>query len=247
MILLVVVAVVLIGRVAVQRDWPGTATVRSWWLTNRATLVAWVRAAPAAFIYLAILTVTTWMLLGASPGVARAVLEEQSTNLHHLTHDPVRVLIRSAFWLNSYELLFWAFLFLIVLAPTEHWLSTSRWLVVFASGHVGATVLTATGIWLAIRGGITSHRLENVVDVGASYGFASIAAVFTFRLARPWRVAWAAALVAAVALGIAIDGTFSAYGHAAALLIGFALYPLTRAPAVRARAALPLLRAQPRL
>ncbi len=186
------------------------------------------------------------MLLGANPSVARALLEEQSTNLHHLTHDPVRVLIRSAFWLNSYELLFWVILFVVVLAPAEHWLGTPRWLVVFASGHVGATVLTATGIWLALRAGVTSHRLEDVVDVGASYGFVAIAAVFTFRLAPRWRVLWAAVLVAAVAGGIAIDGTFTAYGHAAALLIGFALCPLTRTPGVRARADLPLLMAPPR-
>jgi hypothetical protein len=57
-------------------------------------------------------------------------------NVHHLTHDPVRVLIRSAFWLSGYELLFWAALFLVVLAPAERWLGTSRWLLAFASGHI---------------------------------------------------------------------------------------------------------------
>lgn len=200
-----------------------------------------MQAAPATFIYLAILSVTTWVLVGTDSKLARALLQDQSTNLHHLTQDPVRVLTRSAFWLNSYALLFWAVLFLLVLAPAEHWLGTARWLVVFVSGHVGATLLTAAGIWLAIHSGLASHRLENAVDVGVSYGFAAVAAVFTFRLERWWNVLWAGALIATAALGVVVDGSFTAYGHAAAILIGFALYPITRAPAVRARAALPLL------
>ena len=241
MIILAVVAVVLLARIGFARDWPGTARAHRWWSTHRQTLVGWVTAAPATFIYLAILAVTTWVLAGTDSTIARALLRDQSTNLHHLTQDPVRVLVRSAFWLNSYALLFWAVLFLLVLAPAEHWLGTARWVVVFVSGHVGATLLTAAGIWLAVRSGLASHRLEDVVDVGVSYGFAAVAAVFTFRLARPWRFLWAGGLITAAALGLLLDGDYTSYGHAAAVLIGFALYPITRAPAVRTRATLPLL------
>lgn len=240
MIALVAVLVILIGRLAFSHDWPGTARLAQWWRAYRPTLVAFIRAAPATFIYLAMLSVTTWVLVGASPTVVSALLEEQSTNLHHLRQDPLRVLIRSAFWLSGYELLFWAALFLIVLAPAERWLGTVRWLITFTAGHVGATLLTASGIWLAIKTGVAPERLQNTVDVGVSYGFAAIAALFTYRLPRPWRIAWAAGLVAYAAGGIIIDRDFTAYGHAAALVIGFALYPLTRAPAVQARATQPL-------
>ena len=245
MIALVAILVILIGRVAFSHDWPGTAQLAQWWRTYRPTLVAFVRAAPATFIYLAMLSVTTWVLVGASPTVVSALLEEQSTNLHHLRQDPLRVLIRSAFWLSGYELLFWAALFLIVLAPAERWLGTVRWLITFAAGHVGATLLTASGIWLAIKSGAAPERLQNSVDVGVSYGFAAIAALFTYRLPRPWRIAWAAGLIAYATGGIIIDRDFTAYGHAAALVIGFALYPLTRAPEVKARATQPLLRMAP--
>lgn len=231
MIALAVVATVLIGRVAFRHGWPGTARLGAGWRSHRAAVFAFVRASPATFVYLAILTVTTWVLVGASPKVVGALLEDQSTNLHHLTHDPVRVLIRSAFWLSNYELLFWATLFLVVLAPAERWLGTSRWLVAFISGHVGATLLTSAGIWLAIRNGFAPARLANVVDVGVSYGFGAVAALFTYRLPRRWRVVWAAGLASYALGGILIDGSFTAYGHAVALLIGFALYPLTRAPA----------------
>ncbi len=241
MIALAVVVVVIIGRLAVRRGWRGTKRARSWWEANRAAILAWVRGAPATFIYLAILSVTTWVLVGTNPQVAHALLEDQSTNLHHLSHDPVHVLVRSAFWLSSYELLLWVVLFLVVLAPAEHWLGTSRWLVVFVSGHIGATILTAAGIWLAIRSGVASHRLEDVVDVGVSYGFASLAAIFAFRLEGRWRLIWIATLVAVVVVGIAFDASFTAYGHTVAVVIGFSLYPLTRAPSVRARARLPIL------
>jgi hypothetical protein len=241
-IILAVVAVVLLARIGLARGWPGTERAQRWWSTHRGTVVGWVTAAPATFIYLAILSVTTWVLAGTDSTIAHALLRDQSTNLHHLTQDPVRVLVRSAFWLSSYALLFWAVLFLLVLAPAEHWLGTARWLVVFVSGHVGATLLTAAGIWLAVRSGLAPHRLEDVVDVGVSYGFAAVAAVFTFRLKRPWSVVWAAGLVTAAVLGMFLDGDYTSYGHTAAILIGFALYPITRAPAVRARATLPLLK-----
>jgi hypothetical protein len=52
---------------------------------------------------------------------------------------------------------------------------------------------------------------------------------------------WAAGLIAYATGGILIDRDFTAYGHAAALIIGFALYPLTRGPGVRTRATEPLI------
>lgn len=236
MIAIVVVAAFALGRFATRRGWPGTARVASQWQARRPAVKSFVLAAPATFIYLAILTVTTWVLVGASPGVVTALLENQSTNLHHLTRDPVRVLFRSAFWLSGYELLFGAALFLVILAPAERWLGTKRWLLVFVSGHIGATLLTSLGIWLAIRAGAAPHSLENVVDVGVSYGFAALAAVATFRLMPPRRLLWAGALITYAVGGILLDRDFTAWGHAAALVIGFGFYPVTRSPNVRARA-----------
>ena len=241
MILLVGILAVLLGRIAFRHEWPGTAPVRSWWREHRHQLIAFVRGSPATFIYLAILTVTTWVLVGSSPKVADALLVDQSTNLHHLTHDPVHVLVRSAFWLSDYDVLLWAVLFLIVLAPAERWLGTARWIGVFVAGHVGATLLTAGGIWLAIRTGAVSHNLENVVDVGVSYGFGAVAALFTYRLPGRWRWVWAGALISFAIGAVVIDGSFTSYGHATAFAIGFALYPITRAPAVRARARGPIV------
>jgi uncharacterized membrane protein len=240
MVLLILIALILLARYGLRHGWPGAPTLSAWWGNHRTQVHDFLRRSPATFSYLAILTVTTWVLVGSSRGVVDAMLHEQSTNLSHLGKDPVRVLVRSAFWLSNYELLFWAVLFVVVLAPAERWLGTGRWLVAFAVGHVGATLLTATGVWLAIREGIASHRLEDAVDVGVSYGFAAVAALFTYRLPGRWRWIWATALAGYVALGMLLDGSFTSFGHATAVLIGFALYPLTRARAVRDRLVEPL-------
>ncbi len=202
-----------------------------------------MRASPATFVYLAVLAVTTWVLVGASPEVVDALLRDQSTNLSHLGRDPVRVLVRSAFWLSNYELLLWAALFLVVLAPAERWLGTSRWLLTFVSGHVGATLLTSVGIWFAIRNGVAPARLANSVDVGVSYGFGAVAALFSYRLPRRWKAGWAGGLIVFALGGILLDGSFTAYGHAVAIIIGFALYPLTRSAGPRIRAGQPLFAA----
>jgi hypothetical protein len=237
-----IVVVVVLGRFALRHGWPGTRRARGWLQSHRGQLETFVRRSPATFLYLAILTVTTWVLIGSSSGIANALLADQSTNLHHLTHDPVHVLIRSAFWLDDYrELMLWIVLFVVVLAPAERWLGTGRWFVTFVLGHVGATVLTAAGIWITIRTGATSQRLENVVDVGVSYGFCAVAALFTFRLRRPWRGIWAGGLLMYAVIGIGLDASFTSVGHATALAIGFALYPFSRAPAVKARTDEPLL------
>lgn len=241
MVLLVLVALILVVRYGLRHGWPGSVTVNGWWSHHREQVHAFVRRSPATFGYLAILTVTTWVLVGASPGVVEAMLREQSTNLSHLGRDPIRVLVRSAFWLSNYELLFWAILYVAVLAPAERWLGTCRWLIAFTAGHVGATLLTATGVWLAIRSGIASHHLEDAVDVGVSYGFAAVAALFTYRLSGRWRWIWAAGLLCYVSAGMLLGGSFTSFGHATAVLIGFALYPLTRAAAVQGRRGEPIV------
>ena len=204
--------------------------------------MAYVRGSPATFLYLFVLSITTWVLLGLTGDIVESILREHSTNLDQLRTNPVRVLIRSAFWVDGYLLLVWLVLFAMVLAPVERWLGTVRWLVVFVAGHVGATLATAAGLWLAIRWGVAPTRLSGVVDVGVSYGFAALAAVFTYRLPRPGRWYWAGGLLA-LAVGAAVVGrTFTDFGHLAAVLIGFSMYPITRSAGVEQRSHGPIWR-----
>ena len=191
-----------------------------------------VRSAPATFALIAIVSVTSYLLDQAAPAEARRILLARSTNVHQLMSFNLDVLVRSAFWLeDASELLPWAALFLLVLAPAERWLGTWRWLVVFAAGHVGASALIGGAIWVAITAGLASPHLARGIDVGVSYGFFAVAAVASTHVPARWRPA-CLVLLASIPLYGVIDGlTFTDAGHLVALAIGFALYPLARSRA----------------
>jgi len=239
-VLIVAVVLLVLAHVAKVRGWPGARIVEAQWARARPFVSAYVRGSPATFLYLLVLSVTTWVLLGLTDQTVDSVLSEHSTNLEQLRQNPVRVLIRSAFWADGYLLLAWLVLFALILAPAERWLGTARWLIVFVAGHVGATLATAAGLWVLIRWGMASPSLEGVVDVGVSYGFAAVAAVFSYRLASPGRWLWAGGLLA-VAVGAAVVGrTFTDFGHLAAVMIGFSMYPITRSAGVVPRRSGPI-------
>ncbi len=229
MILVVVSAVGLVYGAALRREWRPAVAVHRRWERSKPGIWRYLRFSPATFIYLSIVVITTWVLLGLDSSLADAVLRAHSSNLSHLRTDPLRVLIRSAFWVDSYALLPWVIVLAVVLAPAERWLGTRRWLLVFITGHVGATLLTALGLWLATGAGVVSGSPESSIDVGVSYGFAAVAAVFTYRLPGRLRTIWAMTLAAIVVGGVLIGHTFTDFGHLVAVTIGFAMWPLTRA------------------
>ena len=128
--------------------WPSLDSTRVRWRRFEPRARAYVRSAPGTYVYLFVLLITTWVLQTSSATIARQLLLERSTNLHQLAHDPVRVLFASAFWVSSaWELLAWVALFTLVVAPVEHWIGTARTAAAFFAGHLGATLLTAAGLW----------------------------------------------------------------------------------------------------
>lgn len=188
-----------------------------------------VRQSPATFLLLAVISVTSLVLDVSADHAARTVLHHFSSNLAHLEQGRFGTLIASAFWLeDSTELVPWTLLFFLVVAPAESWLGTGRWLLVFLIGHVGATLATVGGLWMAIDLGIASQRLAHSVDVGVSYGFFAVAAVLTYRLPRRWRPWYVMLLLIYPAWSTGANLTFTDFGHLVALAIGFALYPLAR-------------------
>ncbi len=235
--MIVAVAVVVVALFALARRHSFTPVMRlvARWERVRPSVVNYVRASPGTFVYLAILSITTMVMVTSSDQVVSLLLEEHSTNLHELFSNPGRVLILSPFWAPNYEFLVWAILFALVLAPAERWLGTTRWVVVFFIGHVVATLGVAWGLWLAIRHGYASRHLENAIDVGVSYGFAAVAAVFSFRLPRRWRGWWIAALVGITGVAFLVGRSFTDAGHLLAVVIGLGCYPITRAAGPRAR------------
>jgi hypothetical protein len=192
---------------------------------------------PATVVWLAVLVATT-VYLARHPQHAAAILRANSTNLHQLARLPVQVLLTSPLWLSSHtELVVWSVLFPVVLAPLERWLGTLRWLFTAATGHVGASLVTAA---VSVFGSVAEYgRLANLIDVGASYGVCALAAVTCLAVPRQW---W---LVGRLPrhVGVALLGTLTvvllfvavthpddltAWGHLAAVGFGISCWPVCR-------------------
>jgi rhomboid family protein len=188
----------------------------------------WVRAAPGTHVWLAILAVTSVIAAVSSPSVHSYLLHAVSTNLVGLRHHPVRVLVASALWIQAPSaFVFYAALFELVHATAERWLGTWRWLLVAAVAHVGATLVSQKAVRLGIREQRLPHSLAHTVDIGVSYGLAGVVGVLTYRVPRPWRWWYLAAVLAFFGYQVSHDGTFTDLGHLVAVLIGLGGYVLT--------------------
>jgi hypothetical protein len=190
-----------------------------------------VQGTPATLAYLVALAATSAVISFAGTHTADRLLLEVSTNLHQLARDPVRVLVGSAFWVGDWSsFVVWAALLVAVLGPVERRLGWRRTTVVFALGHVGATLLVAAGLWVALRLDAVDPGVAGARDVGASYGFLAVAAFATLLLpARP-RFLLPAALAGYVTIAAVYSHTFTDFGHLLAAAIGFASYPLVVRP-----------------
>lgn len=224
-----IVAAIGVDRLLLSERWPAVDPVRQRWRVWRPRTIGYVRSAPGTYLYLAVLFVTSWILQTSSSRVADALLQERSTNLHHLARDPLRVLFSSAFWVGSLrDWLVWVALFSIFVAPVERWIGTTRTALVFFIGHVGATLVTAAGLWVALRSDLVESSVVNARDVGASYGFAAVAAVLAYRFSGRQRLIYVVAVVSVAGISLALNHNFTYWGHLIAVVIGFACYPLVR-------------------
>jgi hypothetical protein len=223
----VICVATLLVKIERSKRWPRLDPWRRRWrpLERRAT--AWVRSAPFTYVFLFVLLITTWVYQTSRPSIARSLLIERSTNLHQLGRDPLRVLVASAFWLSSSaELLAWLVLFTLVLAPVERWIGSARTAFVFAFGHAGATLLTAAGLWLALRYEVVGAYITHAIDVGVSYGFFAVAAVLAFRLSGRRRALYLALLIGYLGVAAAVFQGFTDFGHLAAFALGLLAAPL---------------------
>ena len=226
-LLIVICAVALLIHIERSPRWPRLDPWRKRWRPWDQRIVGYIRSAPFTYVFLFVLLITTWVYQTSRPSIARSLLLERSTNLEQLGHDPIRVLVASAFWLSSsWELFVWLVLFSLVLAPVERWIGTARTTLVFAGGHAGATLLTAAGLWLAIRYEVVGKYVEHAIDVGVSYGFFAVAAVLVFRLSGRRRALYLAVLIGYLTVTAAVIHDFTDFGHLGAFAIGLSLAPL---------------------
>jgi hypothetical protein len=179
---------------------------------------------PFTFWYLVLLFCTTLILRHADPHTRRQLLHWSSTDVRHLTTHPARVLVASTLWLPSLHWLREAVLFSLVLAPVERRIGSWETIGVFLSGHILATLATEVPVAWMIGHGYLPHRMAHVVDVGVSYGFATMTGVLVCLLGGALR---ALALVLAewyVWYPLLTHPDMTSAGHLISLHIGLAWY-----------------------
>lgn len=212
---------------------------------------------PFTFWYLVILAFTTLVLDLATPSLAHRLLALSSTNAMNLQTHPLEVLFLSALWLDGQHWLIYAAIFTIVIAPLERRIGSWWTALVFASGHVLATLATELPVLWAIKAHWLPHNDAHLLDIGVSYGLAATAGALLLLLAAPARWWATGALVAAILaaylyMGLGdTDSIVTTAGHLTAGAIGMlgwyrwlrnrGLIGSLRLPSWRARAVVPVL------
>jgi hypothetical protein len=123
-------------------------------------------------------------------------------------------------------------LFLVV-APLERRLGGRATVGVLALGHIGATLVTAVGLWLGLRTGIVDPRVVDARDVGPSYAFFGVAACLGFLFDPRLRLPFFAALIGYAMWNVVVSTSFTDFGHLFAIGFGLACYPLVRRATLR--------------
>ncbi|MEU7058991.1 rhomboid-like protein [Streptomyces sp. NPDC046197] len=191
-------------------------------------VAAYVRSAPGTYVWLLVLFVSTVALHRMTPHIEHQFLRQRSTNIHELSNNPVRVLVASAMWIESGHWLPYVVLYTVFHAQAERWLGTLRWLLVCVAAHLLATLISEGALLWAIRRGVAPESAVNTLDVGVSYALAGVVGVLTYRIAPPWRYAYAAAVLVFYGVPLVAGRTFTDLGHFTAVLIGLGCYPLVR-------------------
>lgn len=165
---------------------------------------------------------TALFLLG--PHVQQQVIQDASTNLRNLSEGRLDTLIGSAFVVDEGPIYVWLPGLVALLALAELLWRGRRVLVAFVIGHIGATLLVAAGLTIAIGLDMMSRSIVDVSDVGMSYGAVGVLGTLTAAIplrGRPaWMGWWLTVALTSVALG---GGDFTNVGHAVALILGMLL------------------------
>ncbi|MEU9118708.1 rhomboid-like protein [Streptomyces sp. NPDC048506] len=195
----------------------------------------WVRSTPGTHIWLLIIGVTSLVIASASEGLEQFLVHRTSSNIHELNEHPLPSLLISGFWIERPgSFLLYVVMFELVHANVERWIGTWRWLLTVGGAHVAATLASQELVLLAIEGHQLPRSMTHVVDIGVSYGLAAAAGLLTYRLRPPWCYVYLVGLLVFFGIPLTTGATFTDFGHAIALTMGFAAWPLTPAAALSA-------------
>ncbi|GAA2582607.1 rhomboid-like protein [Streptomyces tubercidicus] len=192
----------------------------------------WVRSSPGTHIWLLVIGITSLVIAAASDGLGEFLIHRTSSNIHELNEHPLPSLLISGFWIERpSSFLLYVVMFELLHANVERWTGTTRWLLTVGGAHIAATLASQELVLLAIEGHRLPPSMTHVVDIGVSYGLAAAAGVLTYRLRPPWRYCYLAGVLIFFGIPLLTGATFTDFGHAIALIMGFAAWPLTPAAA----------------
>jgi rhomboid family protein len=172
--------------------------------------------------YAVMLLAVSIILTALGPHAREVAVSRMSTNLHNLAHGHLSTLIGSAFVNDGGEVYLWLPGLVCLLALGELIWCGRGLIITFAVGHIGATLIVAVGLVVAVETGWLPISVARASDVGMSYGAVCVLGALTASIPPRWRPAWIGWW-----LGIAVVGTlggdFTAFGHVLALLLGIGL------------------------
>ncbi|BDB42810.1 hypothetical protein IWGMT90018_32560 [Mycobacterium kiyosense] len=170
--------------------------------------------------YMATLFGVSITMLMLSPQAHDRLIRHASTNLHNLSHGRLHTLLGSAFVVEAGPLWFWMPFLTCLLVLAELHLRTVRLIVAFLVGHIGATLVVAAALALAVKMGWMPWTITRASDVGMSYGALAALGALTATIPRPWRPAWIAWWISLSVTAAVVGGDFTNAGHAVAVLLG---------------------------
>jgi hypothetical protein len=220
---LIIAAVLVLALIVHREVWPAYWVKGAW-----RSFTAYVVTAPASFLYVLVIGVTTSVLLSSGDVLSNQLLVTRSSTLQVLFQHPGVGFVQSAFWVATPIEFPLAIVYATLLAPVERWLGSFRWILIAVIGHVGATLLVAVLIWVMVKGGWVGDDALRGVDVGVSYVFGAVAGVFTFLLRGRLRWLYPSMLIGLFVVVLIVVPNFTAVGHVLAILIGLGLGWLLR-------------------
>ncbi|WBP85488.1 rhomboid-like protein [Kitasatospora cathayae] len=201
------------------------------------------RRSPLTLGYVGLLLLGhAWVEYGLSDQRADDLRGYISTNLDNLHDHPVRAMIGSALLYDGTltdiastgfggTLITLGLGIVVALAWAERRFGTPRAAAVFLAGHVGATLITALVILLALQQGWYPADVREASDYGISYGAQAALAFAILALPRWARLPWAAFVLAWPLAGDhewpGPIPEFTTIGHLLAAALGFALAAVT--------------------
>ncbi|MEV5593167.1 rhomboid-like protein [Streptomyces sp. NPDC052496] len=191
------------------------------------------RSTPFTFLYTLLLVATSLFAEYADPDLVLTLLQGSSTDVEHLAHAPLLVLVASALWIAGGMTSAYAIAFLFVLTALERRAGALRTAAVFFGGHVVATLATELPVGAAVAlGQLPADSLQRL-DYGISFGVMACTGALAGLL--PTWARWP--LLAGVAwytVSTLLDSAdpVSDSGHLLALVLGTLSWPLLRRPRV---------------